>query len=157
MAMQGPHPEYLPARVYDYGTLVDMTAALHPLFGTAVPNDLSFSSSTAGSQLPGGGGGSMPQQAAAGGGPDALAGTPGHDVGGVVAAPQGGAGGNTVGDVGGGAAPGAGGGAPGGGSGGASEALPFTGFAAGTMGALGGAFAALGGALRNVLRRDGGY
>src|SRR4051812_10021506 len=59
IAMQGPHPEYLPPRLVDYGTLVDMTASLHPLFGAAAPHDLSFSASNGG-PLPGGGVGFMP-------------------------------------------------------------------------------------------------
>ena len=151
--MQGPHPEYLPPSVHDYGSLVDMTAALHPLFGTAVPHDLSFSAANAGPGVSAGGAGAMPAHTAAGSEPGGITGTPSHGVGGVVGAAPGGAGGGAAPGTGGGAA---GGGASGGGNGGASGSLPFTGFAAGAAAALGGSLVAFGGALRNVVRRSRG-
>jgi hypothetical protein len=144
--MQGSHPEYPPPRVVDHGTLVDMTATLHPLFGAAAPHDLSFSAAVGGPGLPGGGGEVVPTHSGFAGDPGSFTGAPTHGVDAVVP--------GTTGGSGGGVGSGVPGGGNGGASGGASGGLPFTGFAAGAAAALGGAFVAVGASLRHVLRRS---
>jgi hypothetical protein len=140
---QGSLVEYVTPAVTDYGTLVEMTSAAHLIMGAASVHDLSFSSP----QTPGGSGEPI------GGGTSAGTITEIADPGSGNTSPTGG------GAPGGGVDPGGGtsaGGASGGGaSGGGGGKLPFTGFEAGVVAAIGSAFAAGGGALRRALRRRG--
>ena len=127
-------PAYDAPHVDDYGSLVEVTSAVHLLLGHAAATDLSFSS-------PGvAGGGNSPFEAgrlgAGAGTPTAFTGT-GHHV-----AVPGGA------ESGGGVAGGSGGGPAGSGG-----QLPFTGFAAAGAAALGTGLAAVGSELRRRLRR----
>jgi hypothetical protein len=123
MGEQGLLSGYVAPAVFDYGRLVDMTAAVHPLMGAQV-SDLSFSSPLS----PGG-------IAEGGSDPTGTAGTVASNGGN----PSGGgtSGGGTSG----------GGGSHGGGH------LPFTGLAAGAVAGIGSALAAAGGALRRATRR----
>jgi hypothetical protein len=149
---QGTLAGYVAPEVRDYGTLVEMTSAAPLLMGAAHVSDLSFSSPG----VPGGGG-------TIGGGSNTpgpvIASThgtisditdshgtisdPGLPGGTLALAP--GSGGSPGGGSPGGAHAG-GGGAPGGGH------LPFTGFAAGAVAAIGSAFAAGGTLLRRASR-----
>ena len=144
--------EYVTPAVTDYGTLVEMTTAAHLIRGAAGVHDLSFSSPNGG----GGpiGGGSNPP------GPVETAGPTAGTITDVTNAPGGGSPGNTSGggDPGGGVLSGggtSGGGASGGGAPGGGGKLPFTGFEAGVVGAIGSALAAGGTALRRAVRRRG--
>ena len=150
---------YTRPKVKDYGDMAAITAAVHPTqlhVGVAVP--ASVPGTPGGPGGPGGGGGAGGQGGA--GGPGG-----GGGVGGVTI--PGGTGesvttlsGTPTGS--GGGAPGSAGGAPGsagaglggGGSGGGSGELPFTGFPAAVVAALGGALATSGAFMRRALRRD---
>jgi hypothetical protein len=124
---------YSPPRITDYGTLVDLTAD----GGAMAHVGLRIAAVTT-PVTPGGGGGGLETD------------TPNNSVLG-----QGDSGGDGVGgDEGGGAGGTSGGGGGGGGSGGGGGGkLPFTGFAAGALGAVGAGLSAGGLALRERLRR----
>ena len=158
--MQGSHSKYEPPLVLDYGSLVRITAMVHPL--AVATGDLSFSSPDQGPAgatiVPGGGGpagGDPPdfvQVPVAGGGPGATdagdtldTGTSGGDPGDSGVGSGGGSGG-----AGGGS--GAGGSGGGGSGGGGGDSLPFTGLAVGAVAAVGSALTAAGTALRRRLR-----
>lgn len=73
--MQGPHAQYLPPSIADYGTLTRMTASFHPLLGQVIGQDLAFSDPnvpqhgvSSGGGSGGGGGGSDPTGSGSGGG-----------------------------------------------------------------------------------------
>jgi hypothetical protein len=142
-------PLYLPPRVTDYGVIVTMASD----FGL-FPSGLASGSSLSTPVSPGGGGGSGGPQPGGGGG---------GEVGGVHTG--GGTGGGTPGGgAPGGGAPG-GGGTPGGGGavggelassggGGGRSQLPFTGFPAALVAAVGATMTATGAAIRRALRLD---
>ena len=126
--------------VSDYGTLLELTSAVHLLLGHKPGLDLSFSSPG-----PAGAGGSPLESGRLGAGAASPTAT---GTGPDVTAP-GGAGS---------AGPGGGVGGVAGGSHGASGAggqLPFTGFAAAGAAAIGTGLAAAGSAIRRRLRRSG--
>ena len=143
--------------VWDYGSLVEVTSAVHLLLGHSVGTDLSFSSPVAGpgaGVLAGGGdpsaerlgtGAVVPTMTATGGAHGVVPGSAhsGSADGGGVA--------GTTGGMGGGAA----GGGPGGGHAAGGGELPFTGFAAAGVAAIGTALAGAGSALRRRLRQRG--
>jgi hypothetical protein len=136
--MQGRDVNYVPPEVSDYGDLAAITAAAHPLLGVAAAPDMSFSSPPG---AHGAGSGFGVQAADAGGpGPGAPAGMP-SGGGGVHGAHS--SGGTVAGGGGGGSA----------GGGGAGE-LPFTGFAAGAVAAIGSGLAWAGFALRRAATRS---
>ena len=143
----GTLAEYVAPAVTDYGTLVEMTTAAHLIMGAAGISDLSFSSPNGG----GGpiGGGSNPP------GPGEPVAPGAGTVSDLTDAPGGGSPGtaNGGGDPSGGVL--SGGGASGGGASGSGGRLPFTGFEAGVVGAIGSALAAGGTALRRAVRRRG--
>jgi hypothetical protein len=175
MKVQGRTVPYARPAITDYGSLTEITASVHPAFGTLVPHDLSFSAPN-GSAGGGPGGGGDTGSAPAGGGPDQLAGTasaggpppasaPLGSAPGSLSAPGTGgvldAGGAGPGQPGGTAAPSghafgagpSGGGTAGGGvSGAGSGGLPFTGFVPAVVAGLGTGFAAAGAALRKALQ-----
>jgi hypothetical protein len=131
---------YAPPRVVDYGTLVEITAAVHLLMGATDISDLSFS----GPLIPGAGG------EAAGGSGSGSGG--GGEYGTLTSSGSGGSDPSSgVGSGGGGGASGSGSGGGGGGGGGGH--LPFTGFAAGAAVAIGSGLTAAGAALRRAARR----
>jgi hypothetical protein len=138
---------YVTPAVTDYGTLVEMTTAAHLIMGAAGIHDLSFSSPNGG----GGpiGGGSNPP------GPGEPVAPSAGTISDLTDAPGNGSPGTTSGgaDPGGGVL--SGGGTSTGGSSGGGGKLPFTGFEAGVVGAIGSALAAGGTALRRAVRRRG--
>jgi hypothetical protein len=138
MSEQGLLCGYAPPRVVDYGTLVEITAAVHLLMGATDISDLSFS----GPLIPGAGG------EAAGG---TSSGSGGGEYGILSGSGSGGSDPSSgVGSGGGGAS---GSGSGGGGGGGGGGHLPFTGFAAGAAVAIGSGLTAAGAALRRAARR----
>jgi hypothetical protein len=140
MSEQGLLCGYAPPRVVDYGTLVEITAAVHLLMGATDISDLSFS----GPLIPGGGG-------------ETAGGTSSGSGGGEYGILNGSGGGGSdpssgVGSGGGGGGA-SGSGSGGGGGGGGGGHLPFTGFAAGAAVAIGSGLTAAGAALRRAARR----
>lgn len=137
--------------VSDFGDLVQVTSAMHLIYGASVDpstRDLSFSGAGGG----GGAGGSVAGVTAnspAVNTPGATQDVAGASLGSTVPA----SGTNATTGVGGATAGGVGGGAGGGsGVGPGGESLPFTGFPAAAVGALGAGLAAAGAGLRRVLR-----
>jgi hypothetical protein len=146
---------YVEPQITDHGDLVALTSAMHLLYGSAADptaRDMSFSGTT-------GGGGGAGTNAANGSSPVSAAGastpatqTPGgvQNVTTTAGGGQGPAGASpSVG--GGGSAPGAGAGG-GGGLGPGGDSLPFTGYPAAAVAAIGGGLVAAGAALRRAVR-----
>jgi hypothetical protein len=151
--------EYAGPWLVDYGGLEELTGMVHPMFGTVTNDgvhDLSFSG-TGGGSTQTTGGGDAPQGGSPAGGVLSLESTstganpngsptPGGPESGIEGAnatnPLGGGGGSASGASGGGSS-----------GTGAGSSLPFTGFAAGVVAAVGTAITTAGVALRRAVRR----
>jgi hypothetical protein len=127
----GTRDPYFPPVVSDYGTLLEMTADTGALSHVGMGGGFLIAQATVDVLGQGGGGGGGPLDTGGGGG------------------------GETLGGGGGGGSAGGGGGGGGSGGGGGGGELPFTGFAAAAVGAIGAGLSAAGLAIRKRLRRRG--
>jgi hypothetical protein len=145
--------EYTRPRLVDYGTLEELTATAYPLLGAIGQADMSFSAAQ--TTTPAGGGETQLQPAGASTSPTGDGGAPTGDTEGGGGSGDGGGGSGGEGDAGTGS--GGGGsnpaGASGGGDSGGGGTLPFTGFAAGALAAVGAGMAGAGRFLRRNLQR----
>jgi hypothetical protein len=141
---------YTPPLVSDYGTLLEMTADGGALMHVGMNSGVVMAATSVPLHPPGGPPGTPPVTPPGGETVDVLG--QGGGGGGDVDTGGGGGGGETLGGGGGSGGGGAGGAGGGGGSGGE---LPFTGFAAAAVGAIGAGLSAAGLAIRSRLRRRG--